>query len=103
MPCTSSAATSATPGDGGASPAETNFVEAAKVNLRKTPKFHLAFRSSQLGGDVSTLLPVRSTAFLIARRIQAPAPPTYGSPPGPAMLVETDSGSSASVPSGIRT
>src|SRR5664279_683343 len=38
---------------------------------------------------------------LRARRIPAPAPPTYGSLRGPAMRGETDSGSTASVPSGI--
>src|ERR1700723_348503 len=40
------------------------FIDTANVNLRKHRASSGALRSSPLGGDVSTFLPVRSTAFL---------------------------------------
>src|SRR5271156_752057 len=46
-------------------------------------------------------LPVQRPAFFTARHTQAPEHPTYGSLRGPAMPVETDSGSTANGPSGI--
>ena len=69
----------------------TQSADAAKVNLGKHPVPVSALRSSQLGGDVSTLLPVRSTAALTVRHTLLPTRPTDGALPGLANPGETDS------------
>src|SRR5580658_5676820 len=83
-------------------PAETNFVDAAKVNLRKHRIAVWRAAVPNLGVTCPPFFRCEAPRFTI-RHTQEPARPTVGPPPEPAMRAETDSGSTASAPSGIRT
>src|SRR6266849_1864420 len=79
----------------------TKSVDVAKVNLRKHRSAVWRSAVPNLGVTCPPFFRCGAPRFFTVRRIQAPEPPTYGSLRGPAMRVETDSGSTASVPSGI--
>src|SRR6266849_8894876 len=79
----------------------TESVEAADVNPRKHRSAVWRSAVPNLGVTCPQFFRCGAPRFFTVRRIQAPEPPTYGSLRGPAMRAETDSGSTASAPSGI--